>query len=203
MERNGKQSRIGDENREIANDNAERAQLYTAEFELQNEIDRKTANFDKWRDQKREEIESAQEHKKLDLDRRQHREKDRLEERLKQTYGTAKETLKAEVAAIDRKLEAKGVRKVLRDVFGKTRTDKEARQDMQATLKSIEAREKEQRRILESRHKKNAGNRPAGRRPAGSVQSVVLKPGESSFRTGARPYSQTRNFRKQARLQMA
>jgi len=151
MERNGKRSRIGDENRDIANDNKLRAQWYAAEFELEKEIDRRANKFENWVERKGNEIEAAQDLRKLDLDRKHQIQKGQLEKHLKQTYGTAKKTIKAELAGIDQKLQAKGVRKILRNVFGQTRTDKETRRDMTATLRSIEAREKEQRAALEKR----------------------------------------------------
>ena len=42
---------------------------------------------------------------------------------------------------MQKKLEATGVRKVLRDVFGRTRNDRTAREQLAASLKNIQQRE--------------------------------------------------------------
>lgn len=145
MERNGKTSRIGDKNREIANDNKERAQNHVRLAIVTNEIERDTPSFDKWKERKAEEIAQAQELPKLDLSQLHHRQRSNLEAQLEKTNGTTKATLKAELDAVERRLEAKGVRKILRKVFGQSKTDQNTRENMTATLKGIEQREAEQR----------------------------------------------------------
>ena len=149
MERNGKASRIGDENRETANDNSARAldQMALAQ------IAREKWKFGQWAEYKRAEISNAQDLADLDLSQKHHRQKLRLEDQLKRDNGTVKATLTAEVQAIDRRLQAGGVRKVLRDVFGRTKTDSTTRAQLQATLAGIEKRENEQRQHLERSQK--------------------------------------------------
>jgi len=146
MERKGKRSRIGDENREIANDNFERVQNHI-EIALvsQERVLEKISDID------RQEIENAQKLTDLDLSQKHSRQQSRLEDKLEQIYGTAKATIKAEVDSIDRRLQAKGIRKILRSVFGKTRSDKSTRQEMVATLAGIEKREDEARGALKRR----------------------------------------------------
>ena len=72
----------------------------------------------------------------LDLSQKHHRQQSLLEDKLEKLYGTAKATIKAEVDSIDRRLQTKGVRKILRTDFGKTRSDRSTRQEMTATLTS-------------------------------------------------------------------
>lgn len=147
MERNGKRSRIGDENRETANDNRTRAENHRQLAETEHE----KHGLELWADTKRREIEAAQALTGLDLSQKHQRQKLTLEARLEERNATAKATLAAEIQSIDRKLEAKGVHKILRDVFGKNRNDREAREDMQKTLTGIRKRESEERRALEKR----------------------------------------------------
>ena len=152
MEKKGKRSRIGDENREREERNQLRAQMYAEQFKVQAEISRRQSNFEKWRDHKQQELqerEAAADLQKLDLSQKHDRQRGRLERELADTYGTPKATIKAELETIERKLQAKGVRKVLRDVFGKTRHDSTHREDLAATLRSMEQRENEQRNKLE------------------------------------------------------
>ena len=153
MERNGKPSRIGDENRQIANDNKERAQDHAASVSIQTEIETARPNYDQWIDEKMREIVSAQDLKKLDLAQKQERQTARLERHLQETYGAAKATIKAEIKSIDRRLEAKGFRKVVRTVFGMNKSDQKHRDAMEKTLSGIEKRENEQRGLLERTQK--------------------------------------------------
>lgn len=146
MERKGKRSRIGDENREIANDNFERVQNHIeAALVSKDHVLEKVSDID------RQEIENAQKLTDLDLSQKHSRQQSRLEDKLDQIYGTAKATIKAEVDSIDRRLQAKGVRKILQFVFGKARSDKSTRQEMVATLVGIEKRENEARGALKRR----------------------------------------------------
>ena len=145
MERSGKTSRIGDKNRQIANDNERRADLHIEAAKLTLEIDNTKSKFDQWKERKAEEIAHAQELNNLDLSQAHDRQKSRLDAHLEKTYGTAKATAKAQLDAVERRLEAKGVRKVLRAVFGQSKTDQKTREDLKATLKDIEKREAEQR----------------------------------------------------------
>lgn len=144
MERGGKASRIGNENRAIDSANTERAhnQIEAARLASQK------ARFETWAHEKVSELDAAQDLTKLDLDQKHHQQRQRLEARLKDDYGQAKATIKAELQTIDRRLEAKGVKKVLRDVFGRSRTDKTAREGMAASLRDIQTREAERRQAL-------------------------------------------------------
>ena len=145
MERRGKASRIGDENRTAANRNSERAQNHIAAARIASDL----ARFEAWAVEKKAELENAQHLTALDLDQKHDRQKTALETALERDYGQAKATVKAEIQTLDRKLEVKGVRKLLRTVFGATRTDRQAREDMAASLRDIETREAERRGALE------------------------------------------------------
>ena len=148
MERNGKRSRIGDENREIANDNKARAQDYARLASINTGIDNSRPNYDKWIDEKMREVDSAQDLKKLDLAQKHSRQKSHLETHIQETYGAAKATINAEIKSIDKRLEAKGFRKVVRGIFGMTKADQKHRADMGKSLSDIERRENEMRGLL-------------------------------------------------------
>ena len=147
MERRGKASRIGDGNRATESRNTARAENHVAAARMASD----RARFEAWAHDKKAELENAQTLTALDLDRKHDHQKTALTDRLERDYGQAKATVKAEIQTLDRKLEAKGVRKLLRTVFGQSRTDRQARQDMAASLRDIEGREREQRQALEVR----------------------------------------------------
>lgn len=159
MERNGKKSRIGDENREIANDNSQRALDHIEAAKIMMAVPSKAYDTTKLKRtdhrlqklHRHDEIANAQKLAALDLARKHDRQKLRLEDELQEKYGTAKATIAAELVAVDRRLEAKGVRKILRYVFGATRYDRSDREKLTAGLADIGMREKEQRGALERR----------------------------------------------------
>lgn len=148
MERNGKASRIGDENREIANDNSERVLDHIERSKLDEQIAREQRKFEGWAEYKTGELENAQKLADHDLSQKHNRQNLHLEAALQERNGTTKKTVQAEVNDIDRRLQAKGVRKLLRTVFGRARSDKETHRELTATLAGIEKRENEERGAL-------------------------------------------------------
>jgi len=151
MEKNGKPSRIGDENREITNENKLRAHYYAAEFELEKEIARRKSKFERWKEYRLAVRENEEHLRGLDFSRRQDRQREIVENDLEVRYATAKSTIKQELKFIEDRLSARGVRKALRSFFGQTRADTHARTELNATLKGIQEREDEARRFLEKK----------------------------------------------------
>lgn len=155
MERKGKPSRIGDENRERDEENSNRADRYRQHLTLEERRDRARQQFETWAHDKVARITRSMEARhtldKNDLSERHDRQTHRLADELRQQYGTHKATIGGEVAAIDRRLQAKGLRKFVRGIFGRTRADEKSRQDLARSLRSIEQREQEARRALEKR----------------------------------------------------
>jgi len=127
MEKNGKPSRIGEENREVEERNAQRAmermELIRATAELAQEQAKLTAK-------------QGEQARKLDAD-------------LENAYGNSRLTISTEIEAIDRRLEATGARKLFRDLFGRTKADMSNRQDLAQSLEQIQQREDLQRKELE------------------------------------------------------
>jgi len=127
MERKGKRSRIGDENREIEERNAKRAMEQVALI--------------------RETAELAQEQARLSA---KHGEQSRrLKSDLETTYGQAKQTIAVELDAVDRRLQSTGARKVFRDLFGRTKADMQTKQDLGKAMGQIRTSEKIRRDKLE------------------------------------------------------
>lgn len=138
MELQGKASRIGNENR-----NSDRARN---QIEL-GRVPVEKARFEGWAQDHFSKLETARDLTRVDIDLRHHQQRERLEARMRDQFGQAKAMIKAELHSTDRRLEAKGVRMVLRDVFGSTRRNQAARQEFASSLKSILQRD-EQRQAL-------------------------------------------------------
>ena len=151
MERNGKSSRIGDENRQAHANNIERIADHMERAEVMSAIDHQKARLAEWADRKRAELDNARDLSELDLSQKHDRQSAQLEQQLADRHGTLRATVKAELQATERRLEAKGFRKILRTVFGQTRTDQQAQKDLTSTLANIETRENEERQALAKR----------------------------------------------------
>ena len=151
MERNGKVSRIGDENRQTRTLNTDRVADHVELAEVRSGIEYQKAKLANWSEMKRRELDNAQDLSKLDLAQKHDRQSARLEDQLAERHDTVRATVKAELQSVEKRLEAKGVRKLLRSVFGQTRTDQEAKKDLTATLANIEKRETEERGALNQR----------------------------------------------------
>lgn len=127
MEKNGKPSRIGEENREIEERNAQRAMERIELIRLSAEL--------------------AQEQARLTA--KQGEQSRRLDDDLETSYGAAKLTITTEIEAIDRRLATTGARKLFRDLFGRTKADMSNREDLAGSLEQLQQREDLRRRELE------------------------------------------------------
>ena len=165
MEAKGKPSRIGDENREreAANTNRAMAQVEAARLAAHR------ARFETWAHEKAVELKAAQDLTASDLSQKHHGQQLALEDQLAERFGQPKATVKAELQSAERRLEAHGVRKVLRDVLGRTRADQEAREAMTRSLRDIRQRENEQRGALavrQAQERDQLDRKQEGRRDA-------------------------------------
>lgn len=155
MERKGKASRIGDENREAAFNNASRAERYRQHWDIEAQRDHARQQFDNWAQRKAAEISHSADiryvadRKKLVAGHRQQR--DQIGRTIRDKHEPHKATIGAELTALDRRLQATGIRKIVRGIFGRTRSDEKTRQDLARVLRSIEKREQDARRALERR----------------------------------------------------
>ena len=157
MERKGKASRIGDENRTASFNNASRADRYRQHWDIEARRDHARKDFDSWSQRKAAEISHSTERRfsadRQRMDRHHQQQRNQLGDELRRQYGGHKATIGREVEAIDRRLQTRGVRKLVRDIFGRTRNDEKAREDLARTLRGIEQRETDTRRALERRQK--------------------------------------------------
>lgn len=149
MEQRGKRSERGDLNRAIQQRNSVRAAFHREAVAVQLAAERESQRkLDDWKQRKRDELADAQLLADLDLDRKHHAQRVRLEDRLTALYGEHKTTLQAELNGIERRLRQGRAIRVLREVFGRNRSDSEAKDTYLMTLRDIERREQEQRQTL-------------------------------------------------------
>ena len=131
MERQNKPSRIGDKNRQIANDNALRAQDHAKFALLSAEIA-----------QRRAQLNQSQKH-----------ERHALEQRLRATHHASQHKLQRALQAVETRLQSKGIRKLLRAVTGTQRADQQQQAALQKRLELIEVTKELERETMRVRHK--------------------------------------------------
>lgn len=177
LEKKGERTRLGNENRKIAQDNSRIAERYRLEAEAANV--RKVIPYrspmprtpitpvfnmkadpavlsrreEQWRQRNHDrfvKIERREMYELLDLGRKHEPQKHRLEAELDRRNGVFKATVQAEIDAIDRRAQAKGVTRFFRSLTGGARSDSEARALHIKTLESVAEREQAERRTLET-----------------------------------------------------
>lgn len=152
MERRGEPSRIGQENRDVLSDNALKAEA--ARRALEREAGRQH--------QMQAELDRRERLGLLDLDRKWQTRHLSLSAEQERRNGVFKNTVKAEIEAIDQRAEAKGVTRFFRDAFGFTRRDAEQRALHEKTLAGIQRRETIEHRDLETAHQREQDKLRAG-----------------------------------------
>ena len=153
MERNGMKSRIGDENRERQERNTKRAELAQDAAKLSRALAAEEA-----RQEERININLAavQNRRFADLQEisiRHHRQKSLLDEDIEKRNGARRREYEAEQSRLQQQLQATGLRKLMRDMLGKTQRDQDQLEAHRKTLENMNMREAEQRGALEARNK--------------------------------------------------
>lgn len=176
MERSGRQSDIANDNRAIAARNAEREDLNQQAKVLDLQIARAKKEFAQWSAARRAELQSRQLDQSGDVGRKHQTQKNRLEDKLQATYGEHAGKLKKDAADIDARLEAKGARKLIRDVLGRTKADQQERTAVDKTLANIQQRQDEQRgKLARQQEQETAAVRPDQLRQQKAVERGIEK----------------------------
>jgi ATP-dependent exoDNAse (exonuclease V) alpha subunit len=149
MERRGESSRIAGENEQRRASNARQADRHAEALRLRLEIDRERGRFEQWAVTKTAELEAAQALGRLDQTRRHELERDRLNDELEDFYGPGIRTVEAEAAAVQSRLQARGVRALWRNVSGRQAADRERLEKLEATAADARQRIDEARGKLE------------------------------------------------------
>ncbi|MEM7504482.1 MAG: MobQ family relaxase [Pseudomonadota bacterium] len=143
MERAGKRSNIGDENRAIQARNALRHKRQARAKVIGLSVVREKRRFEAWSGAREAELHSQKIAKDIALGRKHGRERDRLDDTVERTYGRHRRQLEARVEKLDVSLENDGLRKVVRNVIGRTKRDERDRSNALKTLASIKQRSQE------------------------------------------------------------
>ncbi len=153
MKRRGEQRDVAQENERRAAANDNRADLHAELLRVRAELERVRREQAALVVEKSVELSSEQTFSTLELERRQDTEKAMLADQLDQHYRPHLATVEAQARALTDKLEHPGfVLRVLRDLTGRTRADREKLEALQATIDNAHQRMQEQRDALAIRH---------------------------------------------------
>lgn len=115
--------------------------------------DRITRRWSERDHERRVALESREIHALLDLERKHQTQRIALQAEQAERNATLRGTMQAEVNAIDKRLEAKGIRRFMRKALGRDAYDRSEREKYIKTLAGIDAREKDELQTLTNRHK--------------------------------------------------
>ena len=163
MERNGKASRVGEENRERQQRNAERAQLAQEAAQTSQELAAARAKLQEQELNNRATLLSNINADQLERDQRHDRARAQLEAEQEQRNGERREALQAQLQAVEQRLQADGWKKLMRDLLGRTERDRAEREAAQLNLADIQRREAEERQALEARQAEERAQQDAQR----------------------------------------
>ncbi|MEL6418315.1 MAG: MobQ family relaxase [Pseudomonadota bacterium] len=192
MQRMGLQTELGAQNEAIRARNAQRAQVRVQVRAQDGVLDAKPVfeqrKFESWADRKRDQVAAEQADQRVEQGRQAEARKTALTDRLEKTHGAEKAQLAQDQGRVENRLDARGLRKIVRDVLGRTRRDRaeldalKARQDgiarielknqeqLKAAIQAERARLKAQQ--AQETHKLETGiNRARERREADGWQS--------------------------------
>ena len=151
MEKKGKGSRIGDENRERQQRNAERAALAQQAAEVSKQLAAETARQNERINAEKAALQSHLKDDEIAMGRRHATQSALLEADLSKRNDERRQQLEAEQQRLQQQLEADGWRKLMRDFLGKTKQDRDELLATEKNLDNIRMRETTEREALQAK----------------------------------------------------
>ena len=148
MERRGKQSRVGDENRARQQRNAERAALAQDAAKTARALAAEKARQDEITNTQKAALQSHLMYDDIEMGRRHSLQTVRLDADIAKRNDQRRNQLEAEQNRLQQQLASDGWRKLMRDLLGKTRRDAEELKATQLNLENMRMREAEERQAL-------------------------------------------------------
>lgn len=143
IEQRGERSRIGDENRQRDERNADRAGQYREAHVINLEIERFRRQHEQQAMERAQALEAAQALSRLDLDRKLHAHTLKFQGQVAERFGQTERTLQAETHAAQERNQSTGWKRLLRKVTGAEGRDRLTIEQNTATLGSIAQRKAE------------------------------------------------------------
>ena len=151
MEKNGKASRVGEENRARQQRNAERAALAQDAATTARELAAGKVRQDEITNTQKSALQSHLMQDEIDMGRRHSLQTSRLDADLAKRNDERRHRLEAEQQRLEQQLAADGWRKLMRDLLGKTQRDAAQLETARQNLENLRQREAEERQALQAR----------------------------------------------------
>jgi len=149
MERKGKNSRIGDENRERQQRNTERAALAQQATDAARAVAQEKSRQEERVNAQKAALQSHLMHDQIEMDRRHSIQSANLDADLSRRNDERRLQLETEQQRLQQQLAADGWRKLMRDFLGRTRRDQEQLDIADKNLENLRMREAEERNNLQ------------------------------------------------------
>ncbi|MEL6362428.1 MAG: MobA/MobL family protein [Pseudomonadota bacterium] len=150
MERKGKNSRVGDENRVRQQRNSERAALAQEAAQTARTLAAEQAKQEEITNTQKAALQSHLMHDDIEMGRRHNLQTARLDADLAKRNDERRHQLEAEQQRLEQQLASDGWRKLMRDLLGKTRRDTEELETTRLNLENMRMREAQERQALQA-----------------------------------------------------
>lgn len=134
MDREGKDTRIAEQNRQTREDNRERVRRHMKALHELVRIEEDRAKFETWQAERRAQLAAAQSASRADLTTKQERDRAAFAAELNEAYGASLATVKAAAAAVEARLQTPGFRGLWRAVSGKNAAEREDLKALRAEI---------------------------------------------------------------------
>lgn len=151
MEKKGKRSRVGDENRERQQRNAERAAMAQQSADVTRKLAEARAQEDERINAQKAEQQSYFMRDRIEMDRRHTTQANRLDADLSRRNDERRQQLEAEQQRLQQQLQADGWKKLMRDLLGKTKQDQAELTAANRNLENLRMREAQERQALQAK----------------------------------------------------
>ena len=149
MERRGKKSRIGEKNREVELVNANRLKDRALESVISVQVSMQQDAMKERADEQRRTLKERLRDAQIDLHSKHRRERDQLEERQNKENSALRYAIASQLEIVNGRLEnARGVKKIVRNILGHTRADQATQHELQKALQALRVSEQLQQKEL-------------------------------------------------------
>ena len=152
MEMRGEFTRVGEKNRKIQIDNAQRMKNRAYEFVLSAQVSLQKDAMNTWANDERQSFKERLRNSQIDLHVKHRQEREQLQDRQKEQNSQLRNQINSQLKTVSSRLEnATGARKIIRNLLGHTKTDKATQHQLQKALQAVKVSEQVQRVELQRR----------------------------------------------------
>ena len=155
MERNGKPTRIGEQNRATQLNNAQLAKSRAYEAVLSAQVSMQKRALKSWANEKRETLLDRLRDREIDIRVKHRQEREALKTKLKNENQAIRKNISSQIKTVSNRMTgATGARKVIRALLGQNKADKRTLNELQKALQGVRVAEQIQRVELQRKQQR-------------------------------------------------